>query len=117
MDWIRSTILSYSPINGANSLGSSISSHSAQPQIPRIIVVNSEHQRQKYCGNKIRLSLNLENKFKFRFFRTCKYNILTFLPLFLFEQFHRYSNIFFLCIAILQQIPEVSPTGNKLTII
>nr|CAD2144792.1 unnamed protein product [Meloidogyne enterolobii] len=100
MDWIRSTILSYSPINGANSLGSSISSHSAQPQIPRIIVVNSEHQRQKYCGNKI---------------RTCKYNILTFLPLFLFEQFHRYSNIFFLCIAILQQIPEVSPTGKYTT--
>uniref|UniRef100_A0A1I8B4S0 Phospholipid-transporting ATPase n=1 Tax=Meloidogyne hapla TaxID=6305 RepID=A0A1I8B4S0_MELHA len=100
MDWIRSTILSYSPINGANSLGSSISSHSAQPQIPRIIIVNSEHQRQKYCGNQI---------------RTCKYNILTFLPFFLFEQFHRYSNVFFLCIAILQQIPEVSPTGKYTT--
>lgn len=66
----------------------------------RFIRVNSEHQSHKYCTNEI---------------STCKYNAITFFPRFLLEQFRRYSNIFFLCIAILQQIPEVSPTGRYTT--
>lgn len=33
---------------------------------------------------------------------TAKYSILSFLPIFLFEQFRRYSNCFFLLIALLQ---------------
>jgi len=33
---------------------------------------------------------------------TTKYNILTFLPKFLFDQFRRYANLFFLFIAFLQ---------------
>ena len=48
---------------------------------------------------------------------TAKYNLLTFLPKFLFEQFRRYANIFFLCIGLLQQIPNVSPTGRFVTIV
>ena len=43
---------------------------------------------------------------------TAKYHPLTFLPIFLFEQFHRYANIFFLATALAQQIPNVSPTGR-----
>ncbi|MCP4700073.1 MAG: hypothetical protein GY862_24955 [Gammaproteobacteria bacterium] len=35
-------------------------------------------------------------------FSTAKYNVLTFLPRFLFEQFRRYANVFFLIIALLQ---------------
>jgi hypothetical protein len=35
---------------------------------------------------------------------TAKYSVLSFIPSFLFEQFRRYSNIFFLCIALLQVI-------------
>ncbi|CAF1402273.1 unnamed protein product [Rotaria magnacalcarata] len=46
---------------------------------------------------------------------TSKYSIISFLPKFLFEQFRKYSNIFFLCIAVLQQIPGVSPTGRYTT--
>ncbi|KAI6215006.1 Phospholipid-transporting ATPase [Aphelenchoides besseyi] len=46
---------------------------------------------------------------------TCKYNGFTFLPRFLLEQFRRYSNVFFLIIALLQQIPDVSPTGRYTT--
>uniref|UniRef100_A0A182T4T8 Uncharacterized protein n=1 Tax=Anopheles maculatus TaxID=74869 RepID=A0A182T4T8_9DIPT len=42
---------------------------------------------------------------------------LSFLPSFLFEQFRRYSNCFFLLIALLQQIPDVSPTGRYTTLI
>ncbi|KAK7479211.1 hypothetical protein BaRGS_00029555, partial [Batillaria attramentaria] len=46
---------------------------------------------------------------------TAKYNFLTFLPKFLFEQFRKYANIFFLFIALTQQIPNVSPTGRYTT--
>ncbi|CAF4459648.1 unnamed protein product, partial [Adineta steineri] len=46
---------------------------------------------------------------------TSKYSFISFLPKFLFEQFRKYSNIFFLCIAVLQQIPGVSPTGRYTT--
>ena len=40
-----------------------------------------------------------------------------FTPQFLYEQFRRYANIFFLCIGLLQQIPNVSPTGRFVTIV
>ncbi|KRZ34562.1 putative phospholipid-transporting ATPase IA [Trichinella pseudospiralis] len=46
---------------------------------------------------------------------TAKYNVITFFPRFLFEQFRRYANIFFLFIGLLQQIPDVSPTGRYTT--
>ncbi|VEN56035.1 unnamed protein product [Callosobruchus maculatus] len=49
--------------------------------------------------------------------RTAKYTLITFLPIFLFEQFRKWSNVFFLLIALLQQIPNLSPTGRYTTII
>ncbi|XP_017837733.1 probable phospholipid-transporting ATPase IA isoform X3 [Drosophila busckii] len=67
----------------------------------RIIAINSP-QPTKYCNNRI---------------TTAKYNCLCFLPSFLFEQFRRYSNCFFLLIALLQQIPDVSPTGRYTTLV
>nr|KAF6347845.1 ATPase phospholipid transporting 8B3 [Myotis myotis] len=50
-------------------------------------------QRKKYKGNII---------------HTAKYNFFSFLPLNLYEQFHRMSNLYFLFIIILQGIPEIS---------
>ena len=47
---------------------------------------------------------------------TAKYTPWSFLPKFLFEQFRRYANCFFLMIGLLQQIPDVSPTGRYVTI-
>lgn len=44
-------------------------------------------------------------------------SFISFLPSFLFEQFRRYSNCFFLFIALLQQIPDVSPTGRYTTLV
>ena len=41
-----------------------------------------------------------------------RYNGLTFLPKFLLEQFSQLSNIYFLIIALLQQLPDLSPTGR-----
>lgn len=65
----------------------------------RVIIINKP-QSQQFCNNKI---------------STAKYKFLTFLPKFLLEQFSRYSNIFFLFIALLQQIDDVSPTGRYTT--
>ncbi|KAI9803259.1 MAG: hypothetical protein M1825_002050 [Sarcosagium campestre] len=47
---------------------------------------------------------------------TAKYNVATFVPKFLFEQFSKYANIFFLFTAALQQIPNISPTNRYTTI-
>lgn len=45
--------------------------------------------------------------------RTTKYTILNFLPKNLFEQFHRFANIFFLFIALLNFIPAVGAVGKE----
>ncbi|VVC91182.1 unnamed protein product [Leptidea sinapis] len=66
----------------------------------RVIFVNRP-QPQKFVSNRI---------------STAKYSLPSFVPLFLFEQFRRYSNCFFLLIALLQQIPDVSPTGRWTTL-
>ncbi|KAI9702581.1 MAG: hypothetical protein M1836_001061 [Candelina mexicana] len=60
---------------------------------------------------------NSTNKFLNNHVSTAKYNIATFLPKFLFEQFSRYANLFFLFTAALQQIPNISPTNRYTTIV
>uniref|UniRef100_A0A8C2KGS2 Phospholipid-transporting ATPase n=1 Tax=Cyprinus carpio TaxID=7962 RepID=A0A8C2KGS2_CYPCA len=73
----------------------------------------------------IETCLHSKNKFDslntvdFPFFpsSTAKYGILTFLPRFLYEQIRRAANAFFLFIALMQQIPDVSPTGRYTTLV
>ncbi|RXK37094.1 phospholipid-transporting ATPase [Tremella mesenterica] len=48
---------------------------------------------------------------------TGKYGPITFLPKFLFSEFSRSANLFFLFTAIIQQVPNVSPTGRYTTIV
>lgn len=43
-----------------------------------------------------------QSRFRNNVISTAKYTMYTFLPKFLFEQFRRYSNIFFLFVAIMQ---------------
>lgn len=57
-----------------------------------------------------------EFKFMNNHVSTTKYNVLTFLPKFLLEQFSKYANLFFLFTACIQQIPNVSPTNPYTTI-
>ncbi|XP_054549002.1 phospholipid-transporting ATPase IK isoform X1 [Talpa occidentalis] len=47
-------------------------------------------------------------KYKTNIIHTAKYNIFSFLPLNLYEQFHHISNFYFLMIIILQGFPEIS---------
>ncbi|XP_069057876.1 phospholipid-transporting ATPase IA isoform X2 [Pleurodeles waltl] len=67
----------------------------------RNIFIN-QPQLTKFCNNHV---------------STAKYNPLTFLPRFLYSQFRRAANAFFLFIALLQQIPDVSPTGRYTTLV
>ena len=59
---------------------------------------------------------NAINRYVDNHVSTAKYNIATFLPKFLFEQFSKYANLFFLFTAALQQIPNISPTNRYTTI-
>ena len=43
---------------------------------------------------------------------TCRYNAVTFLPKNLWYQFQRLANVYFLVIAVLQVIPEISVSGG-----
>lgn len=60
---------------------------------------------------------NAANKYVDNHVSTAKYNFASFLPKFLYEQFSKYANLFFLFTAILQQIPDVSPTSRYTTIV
>jgi phospholipid-transporting ATPase len=59
---------------------------------------------------------NSVNKYVDNHISTAKYNVATFVPKFLFEQFSKFANIFFLFTAGLQQIPGLSPTNKYTTI-
>ncbi|KAJ2950446.1 hypothetical protein O0L34_g8688 [Tuta absoluta] len=73
----------------------------AGPEAQNRVIFINRPQPQKFLSNRI---------------STAKYSLPSFIPLFLFEQFRRYSNCFFLLIALLQQIPDVSPTGRYTTL-
>uniref|UniRef100_A0A8C2C739 Phospholipid-transporting ATPase n=1 Tax=Cyprinus carpio TaxID=7962 RepID=A0A8C2C739_CYPCA len=62
-----------------------------QPQFKKKVFLCIK--KSKYSGNAI---------------KTYKYNFLTFLPLNLYEQFKRAANLYFLCLLILQIIPQIS---------
>ncbi|KIY61355.1 phospholipid-translocating P-type ATPase [Cylindrobasidium torrendii FP15055 ss-10] len=63
------------------------------------------------------LQNNAANDFGNNSVSTSKYNLASFMPKFLFEQFSKYANLFFLFTACIQQIPGVSPTNPYTTII
>ncbi|RKO94387.1 hypothetical protein BDK51DRAFT_18519 [Blyttiomyces helicus] len=67
-----------------------------------------------YINDKLK---NLPSKFRHNSISTGKYNTFTFLPKFLFEQFSKYANLFFLFTAIIQQIGDLSPTNKYGTVI
>lgn len=69
--------------------------------------------RQIYALNH---SANAQFKYYGNYISTTKYNFATFLPKFLFEQFSKYANLFFLFTSIIQQVPNVSPTNRYTTI-
>ncbi|KAF9898782.1 hypothetical protein BX616_003618 [Lobosporangium transversale] len=73
---------------------------------------NQEGIRIIYLNNPER---NAQGKYLHNRISTSKYNYFTFLPKFLYEQFSKYANIFFLFTACIQQIEDVSPTSRYTT--
>ncbi|KAH7905699.1 Ca-transporting ATPase [Hygrophoropsis aurantiaca] len=67
----------------------------------RVIALNNAPANDEFCNN---------------FVSTSKFNMVTFVPKFLTEQFSKYANLFFLFTACIQQIPGVSPTNKYTTI-
>lgn len=55
------------------------------------------------------MNSNLSNKFKKNSIRSTKYSLLTFLPVAIVYQFKRYTNFYFLCTAVIQSMPYISP--------
>jgi len=73
----------------------------AKDESTRVEVGDEESSRE--------FDLNAINKgFPTNYIRTTKYNAITFLPFSLLKQFSRLANIYFLIIAILSLIPEIS---------
>lgn len=70
---------------------------------PRIIYLNDR-------------SANGASSFRSNHISTTKYNVATFLPKFLFQEFSKYANLFFLFTSIIQQVPNVTPTNRYTTI-
>jgi len=69
-------------------------------------------------GNLRKVSLGLPSvKFKNNVVVTAKYNLVTFFPKFFLIQFSKAANVFFGMIALIQQIPDVSPTGRYTTLL
>lgn len=49
--------------------------------------------------------------------KTTKYTLLSFLPKNIFEQFHRFANIYFLFIVILNWIPAINAFGKEINML
>ncbi|KAG7481242.1 hypothetical protein MATL_G00064870 [Megalops atlanticus] len=60
---------------------------------------------------------NLSFKYATNAIKTSKYNLFTFLPLNLFEQFQRIANAYFLFLLVLQLIPEISSLSWFTTVV
>ena len=48
---------------------------------------------------------------------TTKYTLLTFLPKNLFEQFHRFANLYFLFIVLLNWVPSINAFGKEISML
>ena len=53
----------------------------------RMVYINDPVSTGSFCSNKI---------------NTAKYSVFTFIPKFLYEQFRKYANLFFLLVSLLQ---------------
>ncbi|KAL5799575.1 hypothetical protein ACOSQ4_032459 [Xanthoceras sorbifolium] len=90
---------------GADSEVFSMSQKEINEEDARLVYVNdpfNTNERFEFAGNSV---------------RTGKYSLFTFLPKNLFEQFHRVAYIYFLVIAVLNQIPQLAVFGRGASIL
>ena len=94
-----------SDIPGYGSIHSDTTSH-------RLVIPTRVLTKQLETKHEKDLKHNLSNVVK-----TTKYTIWNFLPKNLFEQFHRFANIYFLAIAILNWVPAIKAFAKEITMI
>lgn len=90
---------------GADSEALSVSQKEINDEDARLIYINDPgktNEKFEFAGNSV---------------RTSKYSALTFLPRNLFEQFHRVAYIYFLVIAVLNQLPQLAVFGRAASIL
>ncbi|GMY23532.1 phospholipid-transporting ATPase 1 [Fagus crenata] len=90
---------------GADSEGLSMSQREFSDDDARLIYINDPlktNERFEFAGNSV---------------RTSKYSFITFLPRNLFEQFHRVAYIYFLVIAVLNQLPQLAVFGRGVSVL
>jgi len=63
---------------------------------------DQDHPNSQYLSNRI---------------RTTKYTFLSFIPRNLFEQFHRFANLYFLFIVLLNWVPAINAFGKEISMI
>ncbi|ODN06541.1 putative phospholipid-transporting ATPase VD [Orchesella cincta] len=74
-----------------------VPNHIVPPNTP-----SDQHPNGKYCANRI---------------CTTKYTAISFLPKNLFEQFHRFANLYFISIVLLNWIPRISAFGKEIAML
>ncbi|KAK1410720.1 hypothetical protein QVD17_37259 [Tagetes erecta] len=77
--------------------------------------ISDEDSRLVYINDPVKSNESFE--FAGNSIRTSKYSVLTFLPRNLFEQFHRVAYVYFLIIAILNQLPQLAVFGRFASIL
>ncbi|KAJ6668021.1 hypothetical protein lerEdw1_016342 [Lerista edwardsae] len=91
-------------------------------------LLSSDTERQKYDLNKWRLVFPSNERFRKESekasqvysgngIRTTKYTLLTFLPLSLFEQFHRLANVYFLFLVVINWFPQLEVFHRDITML
>ncbi|KAM1706292.1 hypothetical protein EV1_027942 [Malus domestica] len=90
---------------GADSEALSLSQKELNEEDVRVVYIDDlakTNERFEFSGNSI---------------RTAKYSVFTFLPRNLFEQFHRVAYVYFLVIAVLNQLPQLAVFGRGVSIL
>ncbi|KAK7283961.1 hypothetical protein RIF29_13711 [Crotalaria pallida] len=90
---------------GADSEALSMSQKEISDEDARLVYIDDPertNERLGFAGNSV---------------RTGKYSILSFVPRNLFEQFHRVAYIYFLIIAVLNQLPQLAVFGRGVSIL
>ncbi|KAJ4753772.1 Phospholipid-transporting ATPase [Rhynchospora pubera] len=79
-------------------------------------ILNEEESRLIFVADPSHTLVNARFDIAGNSIRTAKYSLLTFLPRNLFEQFHRVAYVYFLGIAILNQLPQLAVFGRGASI-
>ncbi|NXG19155.1 AT8B3 ATPase, partial [Grallaria varia] len=80
-----------------------------EEQLPAFTWEVRANDRRYHVRSKKKFAFCLsKKKYRGNAIKTAKYNILTFLPLNLYEQFHRMANVYFVFVILLQTFPEIS---------